>query len=330
MVGAVRTAKAASRMRDIFPDAITLQQLVLVKIKDIVNASSFEPAFRTDRPITAVINLASPLINNPTNIAREVLDPAIQSVIALLEAGSRYGGESLRRIVHVSSCAAILNPALGNAPGHTYTPTDWNPTGYEEAMTANPGIAYMASKALSERAAWDWIEARKDSVQYDFTVMAPAAVLGPHYLGALADKGEALDLGNLNLSSQMLWYLADEKVGGTPFNFLHLGCWVGVYDASAALIAAVVKPQAGSQRFLCAQKCHWQLVRDAVRAVFPELKERIGAGTPGAAETDKEMTYDVDGSRVTDVLGINYTSLEKVMMDTFAQFLEAEKQAGKA
>lgn len=60
------------------------------------------------------------------------------------------------------------------------------------------------------------------------------------------------------------------------------------------------------------------------------MKERIGAGTPGAAETDREMTYDMDGSRVTDVLGINYTSLEKVMVDTFAQFLEAEKQAGKA
>ncbi|KAL2820311.1 hypothetical protein BJX63DRAFT_428145 [Aspergillus granulosus] len=330
VVGAVRTIKAANRIRDIFPDASASERLVLVQISDIVNPSSLEPAFSTDRPITAVINLASPLISNPSDIGQQVLDPAIHAATAVLEAGRRYGGNTLRRIVHTSSCAAVLDPGRGDAPGYTYTSTDWNPTTYEEAATkGDPAIGYMASKALSERAAWDWIRANQGRITYDFTCIAPAGVLGPHYLGALVNKGETLDLSNLNLSSQMLWYLADPNVGATPFNFFHLGCWVAANDASAALAAAVVEPAAAGRRFICAQRCHWQLVKDAVRAAVPELRERIDVGTPGATEVAWETTYDVDGSEVSDVLGIKYTSLEDTMRDTFAQFLEAEKQSGK-
>ncbi|KAL4935948.1 hypothetical protein BDV06DRAFT_205944 [Aspergillus oleicola] len=184
----------------------------------------------------------------------------------------------------------------------------------------------MASKALSERASWDWMAAHGDELSFDLTCINPAGVLGPHYLGALADKGKTLDLSNLNIGSRMLWYIADPTVGATPFNDYHMGCWVGVYDTAAALVAAVAEPAAGGKRFLCAQRCHWQLIRGAIRAAVPELRGRVGAEAVGAGAPDPEATYDIDGSEVTKVLGIKYTSLEDAMKDTFAQFLEAESE----
>lgn len=326
VVAAVRTENAAARIRSIFPDATSSLQIDLVQITGITNPESLKPAFRAHRPVTAIINLASPLINNPEDARRDVLDPAIQAGTAILEAARRFGAGKVHRVVHTSSCAAVLNPHLGDAPGHTYTADDWNPTTYDEAATGGDAVAYMGSKALAERAMWDWMKTNENSVSFDFVSVAPAGILGPHYLGALEDKGESLDLTKLNLSSQMLWVLADPTAAPTPYNSYHFGCWVDVRTASATLVAAVTHPDAGGQRFICAQRCHWQLVRNAARAAVPELRNRIDVGVSEDAEAAKKTTYDIDGSKVTTVLGVKYTSMEDATRDSFAQLLEAERQ----
>ncbi|KAF7550952.1 hypothetical protein G7Z17_g5361 [Cylindrodendrum hubeiense] len=324
VIGTVRSEKAANRVRSIFPDAVTISQLDIVMVADIVQPESFIPAFNGRSTVTAVINTASPLINNPKDVRYDVLDPAIRSATAILEAVVKFGGEFVRRVVHTSSCAAVLNPALGDAPGKTYTPEDYNPTTYKAAATGGHALAYMGSKALSERAMWAWVDDHKP-LPFDVVSVAPAGLFGPHYLGALESK-ETIDLLNLNLSSQMLWALAEPTATPTPFNSYHLGCWADVRDAAAALVAAVATPTAGGQRFICANRCHWQLVRDAARRAVPELADRIDLGVPGSAEEARDTTYDIDGSKITEILGVQYTSLEESLGDSFAQLLEAERR----
>ncbi|KAJ2981871.1 hypothetical protein NQ176_g1753 [Zarea fungicola] len=313
VIGTVRSALAASKVKAIFPNKSTA--LILTQIHNITEAESFEQAF-TLAPITAVINTASPLINDPLDVRADVLDPAIQSGVAILKAVSRFGGSSCKRVIHVSSFTACRDLSLGNAPGKVFTPNDWNPLTYEEAADGGNMTAYMGSKALAERSMWDWM--RENKASFDFVSVNPSAIFGPHV--------GSVDLDNLNVSTRMLWELVVPSPNPTPYNSRHLGSWVDVRDVAAALLQAVKVPEAGGERFLAAQRCHWQLIRDKTRELFPELARRIDAGEPGSWEAARDSTYNVDGSKVQKLLSIQYRTIEECLRDAYSQLLEAEKQ----
>lgn len=327
VIGMVRSENAARRLKSIFPDAAASSRLSIALVSDITAQENYKPAFRVEdhTQVTAVINTASPLINNPQNVRTQVLDPAIRSGTALLEAVQRFGGGSVRRVVHTSSCGAVLDFTAGLAPRKVYTAEDWNPATYEQAAEGDAGMAYLASKALAERSLWTWISDHK-SASFDFVSIVPSALVGPHYFGAL-EKEETLDLENLNASSQMMRAVISSTAPPTPYNEpAHLGIWSDVRTAAAALVAAVATPAAGGKRIICAQRCHWQLVRDTAREALPEMKDRIDIGTPGAAEEARNTTYDIDGTALTKVLGVEYESMENSLRDTFVQLVEAERK----
>lgn len=322
VIAAVRSEKGASRIRSIFPVETSSSQLKIAMIKGIEKAEFYQPALE-GCGVTAVINTASPIVYNVTDVAIEILDPAINGATAILNAAASYGSPSLRRVVHVSSGAAFMDPNLGNGPGKMYTTEDWNPTTYEQAVAGGPSLAYMASKALAERAMWDW-KNEHPSVPFDLVSVAPAAVFGKQCLGALEGK-ETVDLENLNLSIMTIWAIASPEAAKSVDTSFHMGGWVYVSDLAEALCNAVSTPAAGGQRILCSQRCHWQLIRDSARKVVPELQQRIDPGTPGLAEKERELTYDMDRSKMTSVLGVEYTSLDVAMKETYEQLLAAEK-----
>lgn len=312
VIGTIRSDSASKQVHAAFPDSPA--QLSLVRVPDITKVECFEKAFDL-YAIKAVINTASPLINKVDDVRSQILDPAIQSGVAILEAAARLGGESLQRVIHVSSFTAILDLSLGLAPGKTYTPEDWNPLTYEEAAAGDSMTAYMGSKALAERAMWNWVRDTKPT--FDFVSVNPAAIFGPHV--------GSIDLNCLNLSTQMLWELVMPSPQPPPYNSYHLGSWVDVRDVAEALLAAVEIPEAGGERFLVAQRCHWQLIRDEARRVLPELEEKIDAGVPGAWKDAQVTTYDLDGSKVDKLLKTRYRSLAECMKDTYSQLLECSR-----
>jgi NADPH-dependent methylglyoxal reductase len=325
VIGTARSEKAASLLQSLFPEQTSSSQLKIAKIQGITQTEFYKPAFQ-GAGVTAVINTASPIVYNVSDVAKEILDPAISSATAILEAAASYGGESVRRVVHVSSGAAFIDPSQGKGPGKHYTTEDWNPTTYEQAVAGGAGLAYMASKALAERAMWKWKD-EHPSTSFDLVSVAPAAVFGKQYLGALEGK-QTVDLKNLNLSIKTIWAIASPEVAKTTDTSFHMGGWVYVSDLAEALCKAVTTPEAGGLRIPCTQRCHWQLIRDSARRVLPELRERIDPGTPGLAEKEKELSYAMDGSRMTSVLGVGYTSLDVALKEVYEQLLEAEKAQG--
>lgn len=310
VIGTVRSQASARKVGDAFPKLST--RIRLVEVTDITKSEDFEDVFHMSF-INAVINTASPLINDPNDVRQEVLDPAINSGIAILEAAHRYGGHSCKRVVHVSSFTACLNLSLGAGAGKTYTSNDWNPMTYDEAADGGNMTAYMGSKALAEKSMWNWMCAHEP--EFDLVSVNPAAVFGPHV--------GAVELDNLNLSTQMLWELVRPSSNPPVYNSRHLGSWVDVRDVASALLAAVQVPEAGGKRFLAAQRCHWQLIRDEARRALPELESLIDAGKPGAWKYDGALTYDVNGESVTKILGIYYRPLAACLRDTYQQLLQA-------
>ena len=109
---------------------------------------------------------ASPFpLEQPQN-AMEVIGPAVDGTLRALKAAQAAG---VSRVILTSSVAAIMyrdKPA-----GALYSSADWT-DGDNTSLTP-----YIRSKALAEKAAWDFIA--KDAPDMRLTVINPGFVLGP-------------------------------------------------------------------------------------------------------------------------------------------------------
>ncbi|KAK3943550.1 hypothetical protein QBC46DRAFT_377374 [Diplogelasinospora grovesii] len=312
--GTVRTEAAAEKTKALFPQHSS--QLSFTIVPDITKVENYESAFSASPAVTGVFHVASPFVFDVEDNAKDLLDPAIQGAVAILEAAKKYGAGKVRRVINTSSFAAIIDIAQGHRPGYTYTEADWNPMTYDEALKADSVKAYCASKGLAEKAMWDWV-AEHEEAGFDLASISPPWVFGPHVGGVETVK-------KLNESTALLYKMFDaEKVPATDF-----AGFADVRDLAFAQLAAFEVPEAGGQRFLVGQHFDYQSAVDAGRELVPELKSRLPEGNPSYGKI--EETYVVDGSKASKLLGLKYTSLEESMKDSFIELLEGEKRAAAA
>ncbi|KAK7425557.1 hypothetical protein QQZ08_007998 [Neonectria magnoliae] len=174
--GTVRSEKKTNKVQAALPQYYG-SKLTTVLVKDLSDPRCYHGAF--DESTTGVIHVASPVHGQSEDNIRDLLDPAIKSATAVLSAASQLASPSFRRVVHVSSLAAMVDISKGLRPGYVYTEADWNPASFEEAAVEKDHVAlYVASKALSERAVWDWMTEHKPS--FDVVCVNPSLILGPH------------------------------------------------------------------------------------------------------------------------------------------------------
>lgn len=310
----VRSERAAKTVRTSFQEHIKSNQLRIGFIKDLTKAESFRPVF--DETVTSVIHVASPcpMGKSIQDNEREMLGPAIAGTTAVLEATRMYASPSFRRVVQISSFAAMLDLAKGSRPGYVYTEADENPVTYEEAAKERDSTAlYVASKALSEKAVWEW--ATRNSPSFDVVCLCPSTVFGPHI--------ETIDsMSTLHSTASLLWNLVDAP----QVPALEFAGAVDVRDAALMVAAAVDKPDAGGKRLLLAEHFDWQGAADAARDGLPEeARSRIPVGKPGCGRDEAlSNVYTVDGSKAVEVLGVRYRPLAETVIDTLKQFLEVE------
>jgi nucleoside-diphosphate-sugar epimerase len=309
--GTVRSQSSADKTKALF--ASYGDRLTTAIVPDITSADAYKAGFEAPtKPITAVFNVAAPFILDVEDNVKQLLDPAINSVTAILEATRRYG-PNVGRVVNTSSFASILDLGQGARPGYVYTEKDWNPMTFDQAAATSDGAtAYCASKALAERAAWDWVKEHEPS--FTLTALCPPWVFGPHVT-------RPADVSKLNESSAAIWAL----VGASEVPPLDFGGFVDVRDIAAAHVLALESPDAAGQRFLVGSPFDYQSAIDALRAELPQIRDRLPLGNPGAGATAD--VYKPDGSLATKVLGIKYTPLKDTMRDTVQQLLETEAAA---
>ena len=297
---AVRSAASGERAVANFPEHAA--QLSWVIVSDFTKAESFQDVFEG---VTGIVHSASPLVLSPEDNVRDLLEPAIQGSLAILEAAERWG-TAVKRIVATSSFASISDVSKGKREDYTYNEKDWNPMTYEKAAVADGVTAYCASKALAERAMWDWVEQHRSS--FTLVTICPPWVFGPY---ARQPKSTA----HLSESVSLLWDVVSTKKI-PPFDF---GGCADSRDVAAAHIRALEAPEAAGQRFLVGHNFRYQLAVDAGRAAFPELG--LPEGRPGYVEP----AYDIDGSKATRILGIQYRPLEETARDMYGQLIKARE-----
>ncbi|KAJ7455614.1 D-lactaldehyde dehydrogenase [Mycena galericulata] len=263
--GAVRSAEKGKHLKELFDDKYA-GKFEFVVVPDITVDGAFDEAVKG---VVAIEHTASPFHFDADDPA-ELSEPAIKGTVGILESARKYG-DSVKRIVVTSSCAAVMHTSDA-----VLTELDWNDEAVEEVKAkghkaSNPA-KYRNSKTLAERAAWKFVEEDyAGKLSWDLCVMNPPLVLGPAI-------HEVTSPDALNTSAKMMYDVFTKPGAATGG-----GNWVDVRDLALAHVLSLQRelPVGGERnRFIIgAGAFAWQDWLDAAPPSSKYLK-----GTPGAGK----------------------------------------------
>ena len=191
-----------------------------------------------------VLHVASPLPAGEPENEDDLIRPAREGTLRVLRAARNAG---VKRVVLTSSFAAI-------GYGHPQQTAPFDETSWTKPE-GNDVSAYVKSKALAERAAWDFMNS--EGGRMELSVVNPVAVFGP-VLGP-----------DYSTSILLVQRMMDGALPGTP------KLWVGavdVRDVANLHLRAMTHPAARGERFL-ATAGNFLSMLDVARV----LKQNLGA-----------------------------------------------------
>jgi dihydroflavonol-4-reductase len=195
-----------------------------------------------------VLHVASPFPTTQPKNEDDLIIPAREGALRVLRAAR---DAKVKRVVLTSSFAAIgYSTPPANRP---FTEDDWtNP--------ADNVTAYVKSKTLAERAAWDFIAREGNGLE--LAVINPVGILGP----ALSD--------DLSSSIELVVGLMRGAMPGMPK--LSFGI-VDVRDVASAHLLAMTNPKAAGERFLAIAGPPMSMAEVAavLRAEMPEASAKV-------------------------------------------------------
>ena len=175
-----------------------------------------------------VMHVASPLLDREPKDQNEIIRPAHEGLMRAIKSSVR---NKVKRFVMTSSFSAI-------GYGHVkdvFDESHWTDT------TQKIG-AYNKSKAIAEKAMWDYLDSLKDEEKIEAVAINPTLVIG----ASLSD-----DVGTSNIFLQKM---LDGSYPVVPK--VHFG-YVTVKDTAKAHVAAMTHPHANGKRFILAERCMW-------------------------------------------------------------------------
>lgn len=188
-----------------------------------------------------VMHVASPIPAAAPKKEDELIMPARDGALRVLKAAR---DAKVKRVVLTSSCGAIY---YGHPPqAAPFDETSWTNTDGEMS-------AYVRSKAIAERAAWDFMAA--EGGQLELSTINPAGIFGP-VLGADASS-------SIELITRLM-----RGMPGCPR--LYFGV-VDVRDVADLHLRAMTHPAAKGQRFIAVSGAIMSM-----RDIATVLKTRMG------------------------------------------------------
>jgi nucleoside-diphosphate-sugar epimerase len=305
VVTTVRSQDKASRIKALHP-TLPKDRLDFAIVPDIATHDSFDSVFQGDVVFDAVIHTASPNVRSCKDVQKELLDPSIIGTTGLLSSVARLA-PSVKRVVYVSSMAALIDASKGNWPEHTYTISDWNPITIEEALDNSSWIpGYRASKTFAERAAWAFMDREKPN--FTLTTLTPPGIFGPMV------RYPSYPLDAPNASNGLFGSLLDGKIFPTG-----LYTWINVKDAALAHVMAIEDNHSVSERIFLTSSEQF-CVKDILEIIydnFPELRDRLPArDTWHIGGYPEGGVYKVDAARAKALIGRQFVPLKRTVIDT--------------
>lgn len=211
-----------------------------------------------------VLHVASPFVAEQPKDENELIIPAKEGTLRALKAAKKAG---VKRVVLTSSFAAIgysIDPR-----NHVFTELDWTD---ENA----PVQAYIKSKTIAEKAAWQFME--DEAPAMELTVINPVGIFGP-ILGGISSA---------SLDTVVKGIVEGHIKENAPFTF---GA-VDVRDVADIHIKAMLHPEAAGQRFLATSEGAMSFydVAELIKKERPKLAGKIATMQPTPVEEYTQMS----------------------------------------
>lgn len=252
--------------------------------------------------VDGVHHVASPMIHSQN--VEEVVPPARDGALRVLRAAVAAG---VPRVVLTSSFAAVgYSPkpltAVGlHAGAREYDESDWTDP-------ATPGLpAYPLSKAVAERAAWDFIE--HEGGDTELVVMNPTWIAGP---SLTSDARSSLQAFSAMLGGQMP--LAPRQRFGIA----------DVRDVAAAHLSAMTTPDAAGKRYLLLADGPTMSWLDVATVLHERFGVLAAAAPTAEVEGDEVPPLVIHNERAKAQLGFAPRDAETTIVET----VEAMREAG--
>jgi nucleoside-diphosphate-sugar epimerase len=196
-----------------------------------------------------VLSVASPVFFDKPKNEEDAIRPACEGILRVLKFAKQAG---VQRVVMTSNFGAV---------GFSQTDKSRETTEDDWTNTRLKGLSvYEKSKALAEKAAWDYINGEGQGLE--FATINPVAILGPS-LG-----------GHVSGSFHLLQNLLNGKMKAIPNIPLNV---VDVRDVADLHIRAMVTPGANGQRFIATANGQISLPQIAVllKSSRPQVSGRV-------------------------------------------------------
>ncbi|KAI0888180.1 flavonol reductase [Annulohypoxylon maeteangense] len=316
---AVRTQAKGDKILEDF--AAQKSQIDISVIPDIISPDAYNAALKR-HPFEAVFHTASQFSSNAEGDKYQLyLKPAIEGTLNLLRTVKDHA-PSVRRVIWTGSCASVIDYGDLVSVDHprVYDEKDWNPITLEDVKQGSPSQAYIASKKFAEQGAWAFMEQEKP--HFELVTLCPPATFGPlrHSISRIED---------LNESNDRLWKYCFDSTEDAPMPYIPVHTYVDVRDLAKVQVQSMIVPEAANQRFIvCARQFSYQDICDILRSHFPELRKRTPLGRPSISSLP-QGAYSVDNTKVREILGIEFRSLEETVLDTARYMLHVEQDENR-
>lgn len=315
IIGTVRSEQEREKLFKQFRDT---KNLTLEIVEDISQPDAFDQVFQLHgSSIRYVLHTASPYNLEATDFRKELLIPSVNGTKSLLKAIEKYGMDTVKRLVHTSSYAAIMDFETERVQGQVYTENSWNPDDWENAQEC-VSRAYNGSKVLAEKEVWRFVKEKKNKVEMKVTTINPGYVLGPQMFDEDVTK-------KLNTSCEIINKIIHTKPNSNLDSSETYGCFINVSDVSKAHVLAFQKDELiGKRLLMSAGRFSTQDVLDVLNANFPVLKGKIPVGMPNTGAQHHNFGATVDNSETRRLLGFQFKSFRDTVCETAEQILRVE------
>jgi dihydroflavonol-4-reductase len=118
-----------------------------------------------------LLHVASPYVGQEPKDENDLIKPAVEGTLRALKAAKQAG---IKPVVLTSSMVAMLGDANGSL--------DLNQDSWTN-VKAKHATAYLKSKTLAEKSAWDFINSQQGEDRLEMVVVNPGPVFGPTLSG---------------------------------------------------------------------------------------------------------------------------------------------------
>lgn len=316
VIGTARSQEKIDLLKKQFGNNPNLQMEI---VKDIAQPEAFDAAFKKHaKDIKIVLHTASPFHFDITDYEKDLLVPARNGTIGILNSIKKYGADSVERVVITSSYAAVFDLKRDADNTLVLNEESWNPDTWESCQR-DPVSAYCGSKKIAEKAAWDFLNENKNEVKFKLSIVNPVYVFGPQRFDADVS-------GHLNTSCEIVNQIIHSGKDAEVTDSM-CGGFIDVRDVAKAHLLAFQKENTIGKRLILSNgKFVQQDIIDVLNENFPTLKGKIPVGKPHTGAQHNSIGASIDNEKTKQILGFKFKTLKETISDTASQILKYEQK----